>query len=62
MIDDCIVLQKLYHYGIRAIYSMIGSIRISLIVFKQLKLVQRFLLNSLGLVASFKGPCCGLYY
>ena len=41
---------------------MIGSIRISLIVFNQFKLVQRFLLNSLRLVASLKGPCWGLYY
>ena len=42
--------------------SMIGSIRISLIVFNQLKLVQRSLLNSPRLVASLKGPCWGLYY
>ena len=41
---------------------MIGSIRISLIAFNQLKLVQRFLLNSLRLVAYVKGPCWALYY
>ena len=41
---------------------MIGSIRISLIVFNQLKLVQRSLLNSPRLVASLKGPCWSLYY
>ena len=40
---------------------MIGSIRISPIVFNQLKLVERFLLNSPRLVASLKGPCWGLY-
>ena len=41
---------------------MIGSILISLIVFNQLKLVQRFPLNSLRPVASLKGSCWGLYY
>ena len=41
---------------------MIGSIRISLIVFNQLKLVERFLLNSLRLVPSLNGPCWGLYH
>ena len=41
---------------------MIGSVLISLIASNQLKLVQRFLFNSLRLVVSFKGPCWGLYY
>ena len=42
---------------------MIGSILISLmIVFNQLKLVQRLLLNSPLLVASLRGPCWGFYY
>ena len=40
---------------------MIGSILISLIVFNQLKLVPRFLLDSQLLVTSLKGPCWGLY-
>ena len=44
------------------VLSMIGSIRISLIVFNQLKLVQRFLLTSLWFVVSLKGPCWGHYY
>ena len=44
------------------VLSMIGSIRISLIVFNQLKLVHRFLLNSPRLVASLKGPRWSLYY
>ena len=44
------------------VFSMIGSIRFSLIVFNQLKLVQRFSLNSPRLVASLKGPCWGLHY
>ena len=50
--DHCILLQKLYLYGIRGSeLSMIGSIHISLILFNQLKLVQ----------VSTKPTTCGIH-
>ena len=61
IMDHCILLQNCITTALEVL-SMIGSIRISLIVFNQLKLVQRFLLNSLRFVASLKGPCWGFYY
>ena len=60
-LDHCILLQKLYHYGIRGIINdWVHSYLTDRV--NQLKLVQRFLLNSLRPVVSFKGPCWGLYY
>ena len=60
-VDHCILLQNCITMALEVL-SMIGSVLISLIVSNQLKLVQRFLLNSLRLVVSLKGSCWGLYY
>ena len=57
-----ILLQKLHNYGIRGIIHDSSSIFISLIMYNQPKLVQRFLLNSLLPVVSLGGLCLSLYY
>jgi len=59
-----ILLQKLHnnYYGIKGIIHDSSSIFISLIMYNQPKLVQRFLLNnSLLPVVSLRGLCSGLY-